>query len=133
MSKQIYFVVFYDTEDGSFTIDDERLMALAGSACTWDTEKEEWERPETDEELALEADVTFLLSETLGLHNGNARRDFRAYFADDGNYGDASSLAIVDTSDWTDEDWERLDEESDWNRPETARLIAEEKRKNGTA
>lgn len=130
MSKQIYFVVFYDTEDGSFSIDDERLMALAGSACTWDTETEEWERPETDEELALEADVTHLLGETLGLHNGNAGKDFRTYFAEDGNYGDASTLAIVDTSEWTDEDWERLDEESDWNRPETARLIAEEKRKN---
>lgn len=133
MSKQIYFVVYYDTEDGSFTIDDERLMALAGSACTWDTETEEWVRPETDEELSVEADATYLLGETLGLHNGNAQRNFQTYFAEDGNYGDASSLAIVDTSDWTEEDWGRLDEESDWNRPETARLIAEEKRKNGTA
>ena len=130
MSKQIYFVVYYDPEDGHFTIDDETLMAHFGSACSWDTETEEWVRPETDEELAVEADVTYLLGETLGLHNGNAQRDFRTYFAEDGNYGDASSLAIVETSEWTEEDWARLDEESDWNRPETARLIAEEKRKN---
>jgi len=130
MSKYIHFVVFYDVESGQFRLDDETLMAHFHNGTWWDDQTEEWRMPEDGEETELDQTATYLLGETLGLHNGNAQRDFRTYFAEDGNYGDASSLAIVDTSDWTEDDWARLDEESDWNRPETARLIAEEKRKN---
>ena len=35
------------------------------------------------------------------------------YFAKDGNYGDASGLVIVDTSKWTEEQWQMIEETSD--------------------
>jgi hypothetical protein len=39
------------------------------------------------------------------------------YFAEDGNYGDASGLVIVDTSDWTEEQWQMIEGTSDGFRP----------------
>jgi len=35
------------------------------------------------------------------------------YFAQDGNYGDASNLVIVDTTKWTEEEWASVEEASD--------------------
>ena len=35
------------------------------------------------------------------------------YFATDGSYGDASGLVIVDTSKWTQEQWQMIEETSD--------------------
>jgi hypothetical protein len=72
-------------------------------------------------------DIHAKLSNTLGFHNGNVLPNSLTYFAEDGNYGDASSLALVDTSEWTEDDWATLESESDWNRPETARSISAEK------
>lgn len=48
-----------------------------------------------------------------------------SYFAADGNYGDAAGLTVVDTTNWTDADFEMLDSVSDWDRPKAARLISE--------
>lgn len=47
------------------------------------------------------------------------------YFAVDGNYGSAAGLTVIDTTDWTDADFEMLDGVSDWDRPKAARLISE--------
>ena len=48
-----------------------------------------------------------------------------SYFAKDGNYGDANGIIVVDTSEWTDSDFEMLDGVSDWDRPLAARTISE--------
>lgn len=46
------------------------------------------------------------------------------YFAIDGNYGDATSIAVIDTKEWNDEDWALIDEASDDQRPMVAEQIA---------
>ena len=48
-----------------------------------------------------------------------------SYFAKDGNYGDANGIVVVDTTAWTTEDFELMDQASDENRPTLARLISE--------
>jgi hypothetical protein len=45
------------------------------------------------------------------------------YFAIDGNYGDADELYICDTSYWTEEDWNEIDDSSDHERCFAARRI----------
>lgn len=42
------------------------------------------------------------------------------YFAKDGNYGDAKELVIIDTSDWTEDEWSDIDFAIDSNRPSIA-------------
>lgn len=42
------------------------------------------------------------------------------YFADDGNYGNADRLTILDVSKWTDADWDEIDGEPDELRVSTA-------------
>jgi len=37
----------------------------------------------------------------------------KTFFSKDSSYGDATDLVIVDTSDWTDEDWDEVDSGSD--------------------
>jgi hypothetical protein len=49
------------------------------------------------------------------------------YFADDGNYGDANGLVVIDTALFTDEDWSLIEEATDWDRPKVARDIALQK------
>lgn len=49
------------------------------------------------------------------------------YFADDGNYGDANGLVVIDTALFTDEDWTLIEEATDWDRPKLARDIALQK------
>jgi hypothetical protein len=49
------------------------------------------------------------------------------YFADDGAYGNATGLVIIDTGDWTEEDWDLIDDTQDWERPRVARDIAIQK------
>lgn len=46
------------------------------------------------------------------------------YFAEDGNYGKATGIVIVDTARWSDEDWDKLESVSDWQKPYVAREIA---------
>lgn len=52
------------------------------------------------------------------------------YFVEDGSYGNAQSLVVVDTSEFTEDDWEIIENESYWNRPRAAEHIAERNRIN---
>jgi len=47
------------------------------------------------------------------------------YFAADGNYGEADELVVVDTTLWSDEDWNEIEEASDSDRPDIAKTISE--------
>lgn len=46
------------------------------------------------------------------------------YFAEDGNYGDANGLVIIETTDWTEKDWDMFEDHRDWERPKAAEKIA---------
>jgi hypothetical protein len=52
------------------------------------------------------------------------------YFAEDGNYGDAANIVIIETSKWNDDDWEEIDDTPDWDRPRTAKIISKKYKKN---
>jgi hypothetical protein len=45
------------------------------------------------------------------------------YFAEDGNYGDAANMRIIDTSKFTKEEWEQLDKANDNLRSRLAFVI----------
>lgn len=48
-----------------------------------------------------------------------------AYFATDGNYGDAVGLTVMETTYWEEVDWEIIDATADEHRPSVAKLITE--------
>ena len=48
-----------------------------------------------------------------------------SYFAEDGNYGNADGILVLETTLWSELDWQMVDEVSDGARPTVARLIAE--------
>lgn len=48
-----------------------------------------------------------------------------SYFATDGNYGSSSGLTIIDTTAWTDSDWDLVEQASDDQRPLTARVVSD--------
>jgi hypothetical protein len=47
------------------------------------------------------------------------------YFAEDGNYGSADGLAVMETTHWNDTDWDIIEDTADYFRPLVARLITE--------
>ena len=47
------------------------------------------------------------------------------YFAEDGSYGNADGLTIMETTHWDDTDWAIIESASDWARPEVARVLTE--------
>lgn len=47
------------------------------------------------------------------------------YFAEDGNYGSADGLTIMETTHWDDIDWQIIEGTADYFRPMVARLITE--------
>ncbi len=47
----------------------------------------------------------------------------KIYFAADGSYGSADSLAVFDTSGWTDDDWFDIEDASDSERLAVAKEI----------
>ena len=48
-----------------------------------------------------------------------------AYFAGDGNYGmEDGNFVLLDVSEWTDADWQEIEEASDYARPTLAMTIA---------
>jgi hypothetical protein len=56
------------------------------------------------------------------LHNfGNNNLSF---FSPDGSYGPANGLIVCETSDWTKEEWEEIEEVSDNERAELALKLA---------
>ena len=46
------------------------------------------------------------------------------YFAMDGNYGDSHGLVIINTSAWTQEDWDAIEMAGDYDRIVVALEIA---------
>lgn len=48
-----------------------------------------------------------------------------AYFAKDGNYGDADGITVIDVTKWEADDFDLIDQASDEHRPLAARLVAE--------
>ena len=52
------------------------------------------------------------------------------YFAEDGTYGEADKLVVIETSDWSEEDWEEIDDTPDWDRPRVAKIINNKYKKN---
>ena len=44
----------------------------------------------------------------------------KSYFTPDGTYGDATDVAVIDTTNWTESDWERVEECSDSDRRDIA-------------
>lgn len=53
------------------------------------------------------------------------------YFAQDGNYGSADQIAIVNTEGWSETDFQEIEDDSDWNAPSNAIAIAERHDKEG--
>lgn len=47
------------------------------------------------------------------------------YFAQDGNYGSADGITVMETTLWSQLDWQMIDEVSDEHRATVARLITE--------
>lgn len=47
------------------------------------------------------------------------------YFANDGNYGDATNLTIIDTATWQPTDYDAIDDVHDTDRAQAAALLAE--------
>ena len=46
------------------------------------------------------------------------------YFSNDGSFGNANNLVVVDTSKWTDEDWTETEEALSWEQSQVAMRIA---------
>lgn len=46
-----------------------------------------------------------------------------AYFAEDGNYGPADKLEVIDTAKWTAGDWQKIENASDSERVSVAKAI----------
>jgi hypothetical protein len=49
--------------------------------------------------------------------------DDKSFFTEEGTYGSAGELAILDTANWTSEDWHRVEECSDAERRVIAEII----------
>jgi hypothetical protein len=122
MTKHIHFVVYYDPEDKKFWLDDETLMANFGGLAWWDDEAEEWTRPQDEEEEALDHHINDQLASIV------QPTPVTAYFAKDGSFGVAEGIELVNTHDWTEEDWTMIEMTSDEKRPEVARAISDAKR-----
>lgn len=48
-----------------------------------------------------------------------------SYFAEDGSYGSADGITVMETTLWSQLDWQMIDEVSDEHRATVARLITE--------
>ena len=47
----------------------------------------------------------------------------KTFFAMDGSYGDATEMIIVDTSMWTGDDWQEVENATDFERSDVAQGI----------
>lgn len=47
-----------------------------------------------------------------------------AYFASDGSYGDADGIVLIDTTEWTSDEWEEVNNMDDDERYEFACMLA---------
>jgi hypothetical protein len=57
--------------------------------------------------------------------------NYDTYFAEDGTYGNAKGLLVLDTELWTEDDWHKIDTASDNERATVALSIANEKKQRG--
>lgn len=48
-----------------------------------------------------------------------------SYFAEDGSYGNADGLTIMETTHWDETDWAIIESAADWAKPEVARVLTE--------
>jgi hypothetical protein len=48
-----------------------------------------------------------------------------SYFAEDGSYGNADGLTIMETTHWNETDWSIIEDAAEWARPEVARVLTE--------
>jgi hypothetical protein len=48
-----------------------------------------------------------------------------SYFAEDGSYGGASGLLVLETTHWSELDWQLIDMARDEARPTVARILTE--------
>ena len=118
MTKQIHFVVYYDPSDDGFWLDDESLMAKFDDRAWFDDEEQEWVRPDGDEEEQLD----YIINNRLASLTQPVATT--TYFAEDGSYGVAKGIKLVDTSNWDEADWALIEEASDSERPALAQHIA---------
>ena len=65
------------------------------------------------------------MAETIAHRNAEATHNIgqKHYFSPDGNYGSANDLMVIDTTNWTDKDWERIEECNDNDRLDIASII----------
>lgn len=52
------------------------------------------------------------------------------YFAEDGNFGSADGLVVIETTKWNENDWDEIESSNDWNRPSTAEIISKKYKKS---
>lgn len=55
------------------------------------------------------------------------RGDADTFFAEDGSYGAATDMVLVDTTNWDADDWDLIDHARDCERAELAKEIADSK------
>jgi hypothetical protein len=48
-----------------------------------------------------------------------------SYFAEDGSYGNADGVTIMETTHWNETDWAIIEAAAEWARPEVARALTE--------
>jgi len=48
-----------------------------------------------------------------------------SYFSPDGNYGSAEGYVVMETTHWTEIDWDIIEQAQDHHRPAVARIITE--------
>jgi len=52
------------------------------------------------------------------------------YFATDGNYGNAENLVIIDTADWTEDEWDIIEQSPENDRTKIAQQLSQGQNEN---
>ena len=52
------------------------------------------------------------------------------YFATDGNYGNAENLVIIDTADWTEDEWDIIEQSPENDRTKIAQQLSQGQTEN---
>ena len=52
------------------------------------------------------------------------------YFATDGNYGNAENLEIIDTADWTEDEWDIIEQSPENDRTKIAQQLSQGQTEN---
>jgi hypothetical protein len=62
--------------------------------------------------------------------NDNKGQHMNHYFATDGNYGNAENLIIIDTTDWTEDEWDIIDQSPENDRTKIAQQLSQGQNEN---